>query len=62
MYYNLNSNYNSHTYNNKKIVFKNEDPLKIMIKKVLNETVDFKLNNEKNIFALKILNKILIAN
>lgn len=62
MYYNLDSNHKTHTFNDKKISFKNEDPLKLMIKKVLNEKVNFNKNNKKNIFVLKILNKILCTN
>ena len=56
--YNFNINKKIHTYNSVDII-KNEDPLEKMLLKLLKGKVNYKINQKRSLFALKLIEKIL---
>ena len=56
--YDFNINKKVHTYNSINIT-KNEDPLKRMLLNLLKGKINYKINQNKSLFALKLIEKIL---
>lgn len=56
--YDFNINKKVHTYNSINIT-KNEDPLKKMLLNLLKGKINYKINQNKSLFALKLIEKIL---
>ena len=56
--YDLKTTYKAHKYNNRDIV-NNDDPLKTMLTKLLNNKVNFNLNEKRSMFANKLIDRVL---